>query len=107
MAKIELTTNAVDISIDGTIVWFQGDPSGGPAWGQLMDVDINYTTAAERDAAQATLKEILLGFCADDDSRVAFKDMDLGIITLKNLAKAYVAEVTAFPTPPSKPSNRR
>lgn len=107
MAKITVTTEPIDIEIDGTVVWFQGDPSGGPAWGSLMDVDISYQSAEQRDKAQTDLKEILLGFCADEDSAATFKEMDLGIITMKNLAKAYVQEVTQFPTQPSARSKKR
>lgn len=111
MGTINISTEPVPVTVDGTTFLLLGDPSGTKAWATLMDLDISYSNAEERDEALAAMLDALTEMAADPDSasvlRELFTGETRGILTLKSVVKGYVEAVTDFPTQPSQPSKKR
>lgn len=111
MTTIIISTEPVPIELDGTTFLLQGDPSGGKAWATLMELDIAYSNAEERDALLAQLLDALASMAVDQENaetlRGLFADGARGVLTLRQVTEAYVEAVTTFPTKLSKPSNKR
>lgn len=109
---IIINTETITVSIDGTDVLFMGDPSGGQAWGELLDLKTSYSNAKERDELTKNILDSLTRMCVDTESADLLRGLfepgqPRGIATLKNVVTLYIEEVTAFPTKPSAPSKKR
>lgn len=108
---IIINTEAVDVTIDGTTILLQGDPSGGKAWATLMEMDITYTNAEERQQTLENLLDALSEMAIDDENaqtlRGLFTSGERGVLTLRQVVEGYVQAVTTFPTKPSPTSKKR
>jgi hypothetical protein len=107
MGQIVISTEPHELVINGTTIMMQGDPSSGEAWSTLLDLEVSYETAEQRDAVAKSFTEALAGMAETEDDGNVLKSLGLGIVTLKRVAQLYVETVTGFPTKPSKPSTKR
>lgn len=102
---IEITTEPIDVSVDGTVFWLQGDPSNNPAWDKLMVTNVVIGDPKKRQAAHKAMVEALAAMAATPEDaetlrKVFDTDTEAGTITLDRTVKAYIREVTGFPTQP-------
>lgn len=106
---IEITSGPIDASINGTVVWFQGDPSATPEWDTLVNMNVAYKTPAERQAKLEALTDALAALTDSEHDAETLRKLvgpGVGVMTLRNLARSYIAEVTGFPTQPPPGSTR-
>lgn len=101
---IKVTTEPIEMNIDGTTVFMQGDPSAGPHWGTLLDTPIAFSSQEQRDNMRTVLTEALAGMAETPEDAEALRGLDLGQVTLRKVATAYSEAVTGFPTQRSKRS---
>lgn len=104
---IEITTGPIDVTIDGTTILFQGDPTASTAWDALMEIEVSYTDPEKRDKAKADLTDAFAELSHTPEDAELFRKLDLGVATLRKIAHAYAAAVTGFPTEPPKSSTKR
>ena len=108
---IEITTEPIDVSVDGTVFWLQADPSNSPAWDTLMQTNVVLGDAKKRQAAHTAMVDGLAAMAvtvedADTLRKVFDTDSEAGTITLDRTVKEYIKAVTGFPTqPPSTSTN--
>lgn len=105
MGRITVTTEPIELDINGVLVTMEGDPSAGEDFAALMDLPIQWGSQKERDATTAGLIERLSAMALSEADIAALKTIPPA--TLKRAAEAYVQAVTGFPTQPSKSSGRR
>lgn len=106
---ITINTEPIDVSINGTIIWFQGDPSATPEWDRLMEMNPSYKGTEERHAKLEELTDALADLTNSPDDAETLRKLigpEVGVITLKNLAMGYIEAVTGFPTQPPPASTR-
>lgn len=101
---IEITTEPIDVSVEGTKFFMQGDPSNTPEWVTLMELRVTYGT--KRDASREALIEALAGLAHSDDDASIIRDLTVGTATLERTGHAYVQAVTGFPTQPPAGSTK-
>lgn len=105
--SIEITTEPIELVIDGTTILMQSDPSASPAWDALMEIEVSYTDPKARDKAKTGLTEAFASMTVSKEDADLFRKLDLGVATLRKIAHAYAAEVTGFPTQPPQRSTKR
>lgn len=106
---ITISSEPIDIAINGTIVWFQGDPSATPEWDTLLALNTNYKTPAQRKKVLDKLTDALCAVVnSPEDADVLRKLIgpEVGVSTLRRVAVGYVQAVTGFPTQPPPASTR-
>lgn len=104
---ITINTEPIDVDIDGTIIWFQGDPSATPAWDRLLELGMSYKTKTARAKAKKEYTEALVSVTNSPEDAEQFLKLDLGVVTLRKVATGYVQAVTGFPTQPPSTSPKR
>lgn len=102
---IIITTEPVEISIDGTTFFMQGDPTNSKEWATLLEVEVFYGDKQAESHQQLT--DALAALAESPEDATIIKALDVGTKTLKLAAEGYVSEVTGFPTQPAKRSTKR
>lgn len=101
MGTIEIITGPHELTIDGTTILMQADPSAGKAWGRLLDVEQTWGDEKQRKAMHDGLLESLAEMAETPDDAEKLRGLDLGTVTLQTISRRYVEAVTGFPTKPS------
>lgn len=102
--SVNITTEPIEIVIDGTSFLLQGDPTNSKEWSVLLETEVSYGTK-QAESHQA-LTDALVGLAETPDDATTIKGLTVGTRTLKRAAEAYVREVTGFPTVPPKRSTK-
>jgi hypothetical protein len=99
--SVTINSEPIDVSINGTIVWFQGDPSATPEWDTLLQLNTNYKTTAQRKKVLNQLTEALCALVNTPGDAETLRKLigpEVGVATLRKVAVGYVEAVTGFPT---------
>ncbi len=104
--SVNITTEPVEVSIDGTVFFLQGDPTNSKEWDVLLETEVFYTGKKQAPSHQA-LVDALVAVAETPQDAETVKSLTVGTRTLKRVADGYVLEVTGFPTQPRKPSTTR
>lgn len=103
---IEITTEPIDVTVNGVTFNMLGDPTASPEWDALMEVEVFYT-GPKADASRKELIEALAGLAETETDAVTIRSLKDGTKVLWRVAMAYIGEVTGFPTQPPASSTKR
>lgn len=106
MGRVEITTEPIELVIDGTSVSMLGDPSATPEWETLIAIPLSYSNLAERDELRDKLKAALAGLAETPEDGERLTKLVIGCKTAENAARGYVSAVAGFPTRPAKKSGK-
>lgn len=102
--SVKITTEPVEVSLDGTTFFLQGDPTNSSEWAALLETEVSY---GEKQAeSHQTLLDALAALAETPEDADTIKGLTVGTRTLKLGAEGYVREVTGFPTVQSKSSTK-
>lgn len=102
--SVNITTEPIEIVIDGVSFFMQGDPTNSKEWAVLLEVEVFYGDK-QADSHQA-LTDALASLAESPEDADTIKSLTCGTKTLKLAAEGYVSEVTGFPTQPPKRSTK-
>lgn len=101
---VNITTEPVEMVIDGTTFFLQGDPTNSKEWAVLLETEVSY--GSKQAEAHAALTDALVGLAETVEDGEIIRGLTVGTRTLKRAAEGYVQEVTGFPTQPAKRSTK-
>lgn len=102
---IHITTEPVDVTINGVTFNLQGDPTNTPQWRALLETKVAY--GSDQQKSHEKLVEALVGLAETPEDAEIIRGLTAGTRTLQVASEQYVKAVTGFPTQPSKPSTKR
>lgn len=103
---IEITTEPIDVEVNGVTFSMQGDPTASEAWAVLLDTEIFYL-GPKAESSRKELVEALASLAHTETDAETIRSLKDGNKTLKAVAMGYVSEVTGFPTQPPSTSKGR
>lgn len=106
MGTIEINTEPHELIIDGTTILMQADPTADKAWDQLLELEVTYKDAKSRAKNREAWTETVAALAHSPEDADTLRKLNLGVPTLRAAARAYIREVTGFPTQPSSRSNK-
>lgn len=107
MGTINVTTSAHELTIDGTKILMQFDPTASDAWTELVNIEVVYDDRTKQDAAHKQMLDALSAMCQTPSDAEALQALPLGTATLEVVAQEYMKLVLGFPTVPPSNSKRR
>lgn len=102
---IIITTEPIDVNVNGVTFQMQADPTASPEWGILLETEVTYGT--NREESHTKLVEALAALAQTPEDAETIRGLDVGTRTLKVTAERYVQEVAGFPTKPAANSKKR
>jgi hypothetical protein len=102
---IEITTEPIEVIVDGVKFFMQGDPSATTDWHTLMEMKVSY--GKDREKIHKELVDALAAMAHTPEDADIIRSLDAGTATLERTGKAYVQAVVGFPTPPPSRSTKR
>lgn len=106
MGTINVTTEPTEVTVNGTKFYMQADPTAMSEWDTLLELEMFYTGEKGRQAREAFLEGLAALAQTPEDAEI-IRGLPDGNKTIWNTTKAYIQEVTGFPTQPPSPSTGR
>lgn len=106
MGTINITTEPVEISVNGTTFFLDGDPTNSPTWAVLLEIKVVYTDAKKRQTAHNALVDALEKLAATPEDAAIVREWGPkeGTATIELVCKEYAKAVLGFPTKPQSSS---
>lgn len=103
MGSHEISIEPHELTITGTLIYMQGDPTGGDgtAWDTLME-----TPKAVGTKGRDELLDALAALAETPEDAETLRKLEPGGPTLNNAAEWYLKVVTGFPMPPPASSTK-
>jgi hypothetical protein len=99
--SVNITTEPIEIVIDGVSFLMQGDPTASPDWEKLLETEVFYS-GDKREKSHKELLDAMAALAETPQDAETIHALTCGTKTLRRASSGYVEAVTGFPTQPSK-----